>query len=161
MINIIDANKTIPLPIQSLILNLFTMPPRYNQKSFQAGRSDSSDLLLCLYCSLVELELAIKEYYFHQPGGKWTDGHCIIDWLTDLGEASLGKQLKDELEDLYCTNRKGSQTKVKANKYPDIRYLRHEKDFPGESTDHQLKEALGFVRDIRISLINNKGIDLS
>ena len=134
------------------------MPHSYNQQSFKVGGSNSSNPLLCLYCSLVVLELAIKDH-FHQSG-PWKRGHCIIDWLTnDLGETSLGTQLESKLSALYCTYRDGSEVHVDANRYPDIRYLRHETDFPGKSTDSQLKEALEIMKDIKTSLIN-RGISL-
>jgi hypothetical protein len=134
------------------------MPHSYNQQSFQVGASNSSNPLLCLYCSLVVLELSIKDH-FHQSG-PWKKGHCIIDWLTvSLGETSLGTQLDSKLSALYCTYKDGTEVNVKANSYPDIRYLRHEADFPGKSTDNQLKEALEIIKDIRTSLIT-KGINL-
>jgi hypothetical protein len=104
------------------------------------------------------LELAIKDH-FHQSGS-WKRGHCIIDWLTtDLDETSLGTQLDTKLSALYCTARDGSEAPVAANSYPDIRYLRHETDFPGKSTDSQLKEALEIIKDIKTSLIS-RGISL-
>ncbi|MDB9459510.1 hypothetical protein PN473_14045 [Dolichospermum circinale CS-545/17] len=134
------------------------MPHSYNQNSFQLGGSNFSNPLLCLYCSLVVLELSIKDH-FHQSGS-WKTGHCIIDWLThDLGETSLGLQLDSKLSALYCTGRDGKEVNVKANSYPDIRYLMHETDFPGKSTDTQLQEALEIIKDIRASLIS-KGINL-
>lgn len=130
----------------------------YNQQSFQIGASNSSNPLLCLYCSLVVLELSIKDH-LHQSGS-WRKGHSIIDWLTnELGETSLGTQLDSKLSALYCTCRDGTEVNVEANRYPDIRYLRHENDFPGKSTDDQLKEALEIIKDIRTSL-TNKGISL-
>ncbi|MEZ2224648.1 hypothetical protein [Microcoleus sp.] len=134
------------------------MPHRYNQQSFQMGALDSSNLLLCLYCSLVVLELSLKDH-FHQSS-PWKSGHCIIDWLTNgLGETSLGIQLESKLSALYCTHRDGSEVTVNANSYPGIRYLRHETDFPGKSTDNQLKEVLDIIKDIRFCLIT-KGINL-
>lgn len=134
------------------------MPHSYNQRSFKVGESNPSNPLLCLYCSLVVLELAIKDH-FHQSGS-WKTGHCIIDWLTsDLGETSLGTQLESKLSALYCTHRDGSEVNVDANRYPDIRYLRHEIDFAGKSTDRQLTEALDIIKDIKISLIS-RGISL-
>ncbi|MFN7348921.1 MAG: hypothetical protein ACK5S7_08205, partial [Dolichospermum sp.] len=124
------------------------MPHSYNKNSFQVGGSNFSNPLLCLYCSLVVLELSIKDH-FHQSGS-WKTGHRIIDWLTnDLCETSLGSQLDSKLSALYCTHRDGTEVNVDANRYPDIRYLRHETDFPGKSTDTQLQEALEIIKDIR------------
>ena len=134
------------------------MPHSYNKNSFQVGGSNFCNPLLCLYCSLVVLELSIKDH-FHQSG-PWKKHHHIIDWLTnDLGETSLGLQLESKLSALYCTGINGDDVNVRANSYPDIRYLMHETDFPGKSTDTQLQEALEIIKDIRTSLIS-KGINL-
>ena len=134
------------------------MPHSYNRQSFQVGGSDRSNPLLCLYCSLVVLELSIKDH-FHQSGS-WKKGHFIIDWLTnDLGETSLGQQLQIKLSALYCTHKDGTEVNVDPNRYPAIRYLRHETDFTGKSTDAQLTEALDLIKDIR-SHLRNQGIVL-
>lgn len=133
------------------------MPHIYNQRSFKGGMSNPSNPLLCLYCSLVVLELAIKDHFYQF--GSWKKGHYIIDWLTNLGETSLGTQLASKLSALYCTHKDGNEVNVDANRYPDIRYLRHETDFPGKSTDSQLKEALEIIKDIKTSLIS-RGISL-
>jgi len=111
-----------------------------------------------LYCSLVVLELSIKDHLY--KSGSWRKGHRIIDWLTtDLGETSLGTQLDSKLSASCCTCINGTEVNVSADRYPDIRYLRHENDFPGKSTDTQLKEVLDIIKDIRISLAS-KGITL-
>ncbi len=136
------------------------MPHSYNQQSFKTGASDSSNPLLCLYCSLIVLELSIKDHFHRSGSGSWKTGHNIIDWLTnELGETSLGTQLDSKLSALYCTCRDGTEVNVVANRYPDIRYLRHENDFPGKSTDDQLREVLEIIKDIKTSL-TNKGISL-
>lgn len=125
----------------------------YNKLSFNVAATDHSNLLLSLYCSLVVLELTIKEH-IHQSSGSWTGGHNIIDWLTnDLAESSLGLQLSTKLSALYCTSRSGSDIPVDATRYPDIRYLQHETDFLGKSTDNQIQEALDIVNDIKTRLM--------
>ena len=108
-------------------------------------------MLLRLYCSLVTIEIALKDHF--QP---WRAGHRLIDWLNDIGEKSLGLQLEGKLSALTCTGRDGSETIVGANSYPDIRYLRHESDFTGKSTDFQINEVLQIVADIEAAL-RNKG----
>ncbi|MFQ4139253.1 hypothetical protein PGN35_023355 [Nodosilinea sp. PGN35] len=131
----------------------------YNQNAFQVGAASSDTPLLCLYCSLVVLELSIKDYLYHQSG-LWKRGHCIVDWLThELGETSLGVQLQDKLANLSCTYKDGSEVPIDANRYPDLRYLRHEDDFPGKSTDIQLGEVLEIVKDIKTTLLN-RGMNL-
>ena len=137
------------------------MPHDYNKEAFRRIGNDSSNPLGAVYCSLVVLELAIKDH-FYTPGNanSWKTGHRIIDWLTtDLGESSLGPQLKNELFTLHCTDKNGNEANVDANKYPDLRYLRHEQDFPGTSTDEQdspgtstdagLREVMDIIQDIR------------
>lgn len=134
------------------------MPHTYNIRAFRNATLSVSNPLLCLYCSLVELELAIKDHL--QPSSGWKNGHRIIDWLThDLGESSLGMQLSTKLSILYCTNRNGLETNVQANQYPDLRYLRHEIDFSSKSTDVQLEEVLDILRDIKRNL-RIKGLNL-
>ena len=132
------------------------MPHDYNKEAFGRIGNDSSNPLCAVYCSLVVLELAIKDY-LHQKDNQWKNGHRIIDWLThDLQESSLGVQLQDELAKLYCTDKNGNGTMIDANKYPDLRYLRHEQDFPGTSTDDGLKDVMYIINDIKNSL-RNKG----
>jgi hypothetical protein len=128
----------------------------YNQRSFKSATSNFNNPLVSLYCSLVLLELAIKDHL--HKSGSWKSGHHIIDWLSnDLGETSLGSQLSSKLSVLYCTSRSGIEVTVDPNRYPDIRYIRHETDFSGKSTDAQIQEALEIIKDIRL-VLTRKGI---
>lgn len=129
----------------------------YNKAAFTSG-AISTNSLLSLYCSLVVLELALKEHLY-QTSPNWKTGHRIIDWLNELGETSLSMQLSTKLSALYCTALSGTEVSVRPDKYPDIRYIRHESDFPGKSTDTQIKDALDIIKDIRTSLIA-KGVKL-
>jgi hypothetical protein len=124
------------------------MPHTYNRTAFQYGMA-SANALLILYCSLVDLELALKDH-FSVVG--WRNGHAIIDWVAELGEAALAAQLANGLGRLRCTARDGSLSQVLGNSYPDVRYLRHESDWPGFSTDAELRDVLGIVADIRTAL---------
>ncbi len=123
----------------------------YNRAAFAAGTINTNGLL-SLYCSLVVLELALKDH-LHQTSGRWETGHRIIYWLNELGETSLSIQLATKLSALYCTSRNGTEVSIRPDQYPDIRYLRHESDFPGKSTDTQIQEALDIITDIRRMLI--------
>ncbi len=130
------------------------MPHNYNRTAFASGINNANaNPLLSLYCSLVVLELAIKDYLYTTNGGTWVTGHKIILWLDDLNESSLSRQLSTALSTLYCTAVNGSEVSVCPHKYPDIRYLRHGNDFPGKSTDTQIRDALGIISDIRTRLI--------
>lgn len=124
------------------------MPHQYNRNAFQSVVAGSS-LLLRLYCSLVGLELAIKDHF---NSGGWRAGHRIADWVAELGEAALAVQLTTRLAALQCTSRDGSAAPVAANTYPDVRYLRHVTDFPGTSTDTAIEDALQVVVDIKTAL---------
>ena len=135
------------------------MPHTYNIRAFKNAALGISNPLLRLYCSLVELELAIKDHLQQQPSGSWKNGHRVTVWLTDLGESSLSTQLSTQLSVLYCTNKNGDEANVQATQYPDLRYLRHETDFPFKSTDAQLNDALSIVRDIKIRL-RGRGLNL-
>ncbi|MDB9449788.1 hypothetical protein [Dolichospermum circinale] len=130
------------------------MPHAYNRAAFTTG-ADSSNCLLSLYCSLVALELAIKDHY-NPP---WKSRHRIITWVGDLGEASLAQQLKSQLAALQCTDVNGDHSPVDGDNYPGIRYIRHEGDFPGTSTDTQIRDALETIKDIKTSL-RTKGVSL-
>jgi hypothetical protein len=131
------------------------MPHQYNRLAFQAGMA-GANALLSLYCSLVDLELALKDHF--QPTG-WRGGHRVIDWIDELGEAALAVQLMDRLGRLQCTARNGTQAFVHGNLYPDLRYLRHSNDWQGASTDVQLDDALRLVGDVRIAL-RARGVNL-
>jgi len=130
------------------------MPHAYNRAAFTTG-ANSGNSLLSLYCSLVVLELAIKDH-LDPP---WKKDHKIITWISELGEVSLAQQLKSRLAALLCTHTDGTDVSVDGDKYPGIRYLRHESDFPGKSTDTQIQDALNTIRDIKTSL-RAKGVGL-
>lgn len=131
------------------------MPHQYNRLAFQGGMA-GANALLSLYCSLVDLELALKDHF--QASG-WRRGHKVIDWIDELGEAALAVQLMNRLGRLQCTGRDGTQSFVQGNLYPDLRYLRHVTDWAGASTDLQINDALGLVRDVRIAL-RARGVNL-
>jgi hypothetical protein len=130
------------------------MPHSYNRAAFELGRASANELL-SLYCSLVSIELALKD-----RATSWMRGHMLAQWLTgeaDPGLTSLTQQLASNLSQLRCTDRLGGASGVNLDAYPDLRYLRHENDFPGESTATQLQVCLILVRDIE-AVLKGKGI---
>ena len=131
------------------------MPHAYNRVAFQSLAA-GSNVLLCLYCSLVALELGIKDHF---AGAGWRNGHRIVDWISELGETALSVQLANELGALMCTARDGNAAPVVGNSYPDLRYLRHASDFAGSTTDAQIQQALGVLTDIRNALVG-RGVAL-
>jgi hypothetical protein len=131
------------------------MPHQYNRHAFQGGIT-SPDVLLSAYCALVDLELGIKDHFV---AGGWRAGHRIIDWVAELGEGALAVQLAGKLGSLRCTGRDGNVAPVAGNAYPDVRYIRHESDFAGMSTDDELREVVDVVSDIRAAL-KGRGVSL-
>lgn len=128
------------------------MPHTYNRDAFRAGATSGS-LLLNLYTSLVVIELAIKDHVLPRPSG-----HKVADWIgNDFGESALSVQLRNKLGAIYCTDSRGDEATVDANGYPDLRYIRHEVDYPKKSTDAQLNAALQVVHDIQVAL-RGKGV---
>lgn len=135
-------------PSPATVSHVTQMSHHYNRAAFQAGTS-STNLLLATYCSLVDLELAIKIHFWSSG---WKQNHRIVDWVNNIGETSLATQLAGRLALLYCTSKLGTEVRVDANNYPTIRYLRHESDFAGKSRDTELRDLLNIISDIRKAL---------
>ena len=130
------------------------MPHAYNRSAFDVGRS-SSNGLLSVYCSLVIIELGLKD-----ARTTWPNGHYLAAWLNDLADAgltSLTQQLITCLGTLKCTDRNGGVTRADLNSYPDVRYLRHEADFPGQSNDADLLACVAVIQDIE-TVLKGRGI---
>lgn len=128
--------------------SIWFMPHQYNRVAFEFGAASPSPLLK-LYCSLVVIELRLKDHLLPRPGG-----HRVVEWLSNLGEASLAQQFRTSVAVLVCTDRAGNPAPVDANSYPDLRYLRHETDYAGTSTDTQLENALTVLAAIKLALAN-------
>jgi hypothetical protein len=130
------------------------MPHSFNRTAFDAGRV-SGNALLDLYCSLVCIEIALKD-----RSNPWKKGHLLAQWLAaegDAGLTSLTQQLVTGLAAMKCTDRDGNSSGVRLDAFPDLRYLRYVTDFPGESTDTQLQACVTLVRDIE-AVLRGKGI---
>ena len=122
------------------------MPHAYNRQAFKSGISPTSPLL-SLYCSLVLVELAVKDHVVPRPRG-----HYVTVWLTNLVNASLAQQLRTALAKLTCTDANGNPAPVSADRYPDLRYLRHELDYAGTSTDVLIRDALDIMDSVNAAL---------
>ena len=124
------------------------MAHKYNVSAFQQGAT-STHPLLRLYCSLVVLELALKDSEAVWPGHV---GHDVPTLLADVGETALSVQLQGRLAALKCTARSGAEAPVSASNYAHIRYLRHESDFPGAATDVDVEATLSIIGDVMVAL---------
>src|ERR1035441_3128563 len=103
----------------------FWMAHNFNRLAFDFGRTSGSPML-ALYCSLVVIELSLKDQKV-----PWPQGHSVQRWLSELNDAGLTAstyQLATELQGLTCTDRSGGEAFVALDHYPDLRYLRHETD---------------------------------
>ena len=130
------------------------MPHTFNRLAFDAGRT-SGNILLGLYCSLVTVELALKD---NSP--TWPRGHAIQQWLNnfnDAGLTALTYALATEMQTLICTDRVGNESCVAVNSYPDLRYLRHETDYAGKTTDASITKCMDLLNDIRV-VLTQRGI---
>lgn len=131
------------------------MPHSFSRSAFEAGRF-SPNTLLSLYCSLVVIELSLKDSQV-----PWRRGHSIGQWLTELADAgltSLTQQLSTRMQVLSCTAVNGSSSWVKIDSYPDVRYLLHESDGgAGTSTDQNISDCLALIRDIE-TVLDQQGI---
>lgn len=130
------------------------MAHAFNRSAFDFARSSNSTLL-SLYGSLVIIEIALKD-----RSTTWKRGHYVAQWLTDEadpGLTSLTQQLEGGFSSLKGTDRTGAVSQLRLDSYPELRYLRHASDYPGESTDGQLEACVALVRDIE-DVLRSKGI---
>jgi hypothetical protein len=130
------------------------MPHTFTRRAFELGRTPGNQLL-SLYCSLVTVELALKDSVT-----PWRQGHRIQQWLDELNDAGLNAltyQLATQLLRVICTDRTGNEAPIGVNSYPDLRYVRHETDFPGRTTDADIQRCIEILEDIR-SILVGKGI---
>lgn len=125
------------------------MPHDFNKLAFDVGRKSGNNLL-ALYSVLVVIELGLKD-----GKQKWPNGHYVQQWLSEFNDAGLSAttyQLANELQKLTCTDRSGGEAPIALDHYPDLRYLRHEMDYPGKSTDGDIAQALALAEAVRVAL---------
>jgi len=131
------------------------MPHAYNKAEFLSVIGIGHKLLE-VYGQMVVIELALKD-----RAQQWRGGHDVPAMITELnisGLNALAVQLSSELAAQHCTDASGNSSIV--NKFPDLRYLRHESDFgTGNSTDCGLQRLLSVVQDVIIQL-RQEGVTL-
>jgi hypothetical protein len=144
------------------------MPYSYNRSAFRAGADDSLPILLRTYCSLVALELGLKDFLGLQesPGNA---GHDLPDLLNQVKQRnrrscgsinSIQTQLRNQLTAIRCQGKAGVPHSIPAQSYPHIRYMRHTSDWQTDfSTDQQLHAVLSTVRKL-VSSLAHHGIDV-
>lgn len=120
----------------------------FNRRAF--GNLDTTSPLLQLYCTLIAVELALKD-----DTGAVKIGHKVIEQaksykIRDIDLAADG--LENTLKQLICTDLNGLRANVVTTKYPEVRYIRHESDFPGDTTQASLEAARDAARVLRREL---------
>jgi hypothetical protein len=140
----------------------------YNRNAFKAGRAESLPILLRTYCSLVALELGLKDV-LGLPESPDNAGHDLPDLLNQLKKQNkratpsincIQTQLRNQLTAIRCQGIRGMAQSVPAQSYPHIRYMRHSTDWQSDSsTDHQLRVVLSTVGKL-VSSLTHYGIDI-
>lgn len=130
----------------------------YNRRAF--GQQVTGPLLFELYLKLVAVELALKA---RVPAGQWgPHGHrlaglvkaCTTDpaGLSDAGPYNAAMNVESALGGLSCADREGNPAPVNPHRYPDLRYLRHDSDFSGGTTDAHLSQAVAAATALWLEL---------
>ena len=142
------------------------MPATYNISTFRSvRRAHGVGLLAKCYTACVYLELCLKssQQLIHHAG---PSGHNLPQMLRQLPSVqgprskllaaiSLASQLENQLNKLYCADKKQQPAKVDGRNYPNMRYLRHESDWggaPDTSSDGDLKKLLSLLDQIIVTL---------
>ena len=112
---------------------------------------DPQSPLLRLYVRLVALELALKD----KDATNWHLRHDVVRMAKKVQDPSvnnLADQLDRTLVALTCTDLDGTSIGVPGHNYPYVRYLRHESDFAGETSDSALAAALAALETLLAEL---------
>lgn len=121
---------------------------------------NSAEPFFRLYTLLVAIELALKDVCTPHVGGH--DLHRIVQRAFPAVSAGLSAQLttlQRTLGILVCTDLRGSRSSVDPTKYPDLRYLRHEVDYPGDSKPTDILDALDAARQV-VRELKTAGVNL-
>lgn len=112
---------------------------------------DGTSPFLRLYARLVALELALKDLDSKNRKHK----HDVVSMVLNRNDATLTAlaiALQTALGILRCTDKDGNSTAVRSALYPDLRYLRHDRDFPGETSDASISSAVQALDDLLTEL---------
>lgn len=133
------------------------MPHTINRCAFRD--CDASEPSFRLYTLLVAIELALKDRLSPYKSGH--DLHRLAGFAVSPMPAGLSAQLTGLtacLGSLLCTSLQGTQVPVDPANYPVIRYVRHDKDFPGSTTENLVQQALAaarqLVQELRIAVVD-------
>lgn len=136
--------RAIPPPLETP-----HVPHTRNRRAFAS--LDPNAVFLRLYGRCVALELALKDA---DPSFR---GHDLLTMANRFaGDPSVNALVSHAHQDLArisCTGADGGAASVRPHLYPDLRYTRHESDFPGSGTDDAtLAQALRTVTALEAEL---------
>jgi hypothetical protein len=112
-----------------------------NRRAF-AGL-DTRQPIVKLYCKLIALELSLKDF----DAANFRRSHDVCDMamktFPSSSVAAAANTLRGDLATILCTGTRGAPTTVRAEKYPDLRYVRMHSDFaPPSSTEADILVSL-------------------
>jgi len=136
------------------------MSHSYNRKAFKLAflLNGNGSILLSIYSKLVCIELALKDDQQIKTQ-KWpATSHNISGLLNNLNLNSEGIKFNNALKKIKCTDIKGKNLEsIKETNYPALRYMNHDSDISGGSTDLDLTE-LNIIIDDIILQMKSKGV---
>jgi hypothetical protein len=122
---------------------------------------DVSEPFFRLYTLLVAVELALKDHAAqHTPGH---DLHALTQRALMQIPASVDAQLTaltQSLSKLACTSRQGARVTINSAKYPDLRYIRLDADFPGDCSCQDVQDTLNIAHQL-VKELAAAGVKLS
>jgi hypothetical protein len=110
---------------------------------------DAQEPFFRLYTLLVAVELVLKDRAPAHSGGH--DLQRLAQRALTPIPAGLSVQLTalaKSLGVLVCTSLKGSRVPLDPAKFPELRYLRHEADFPGDTKSTEIIDALNAAQQL-------------
>lgn len=126
-----------------------------NRRAF--ATLDGTDPGLKVYCSLVALELALKD----RDVAHLRLGHKVCQMIRNaFATAKVGvlvSQLEAHLKALPCSDKQGQAATVRPEQYPDLRYVRRDGDFSG-GVGSQVLEGIKKVLDDLIAELKKEGL---
>ncbi len=146
------------------------MEHRFNRRAFGTVDRSATNPLLESYAVLVAVELALKDALW-SADGQWRKLHGVAKFAQDLIDSAHAQAtppvvyernwkrlqdasiaLKEKLSRLVCTDKKGNLSLV-GDQFPNVRYLRHEDDFPADfSTSTDVEELRIATRELEAAL---------
>jgi hypothetical protein len=135
-----------------------------NRRSFST--MDATDVAFQCYCTLVALELALKD----ADASLYPHGHDLVTMVTTrfFSDANIGAAataMAAAMRNLFCTSRSRRTrmpevTQVSPTSYPDLRYVRRQTDFSSNATTETDLEVFKSKVDALLKSLATAGFSL-